>query len=69
MRIQSLLEALQDRIVDEKAILRAFQKRAETREAIRRQILHDELLLPELVRQLVEAQLAQRWHSSRRTVA
>jgi hypothetical protein len=51
------LEALQDRIVDEKAILRAFQKRAETREAIRRQILHDELLqLPELVRQLVEAQ-------------
>jgi len=51
------LEALQDRIVDEKAILRAFQKRAEMREAIRRQILHDELLqLPELVRQLVEAQ-------------
>jgi hypothetical protein len=51
------LEALQDRIVDEKAILRAFQKRAEVREAIRRQILHDELLqLPELVRQLVEAQ-------------
>jgi hypothetical protein len=51
------LEALQDRIVDEKAILRAFQKRAETREAIRRQILHDELLqLPELVRQMVEAQ-------------
>ena len=31
------LEALQDRIVDEKAILRAFQKRAEMREAIRRQ--------------------------------
>jgi hypothetical protein len=51
------LEALQDRIVDEKAILRALEKRAETREAIRRQILHDELLqLPELVRQLVEAQ-------------
>jgi len=51
------LEALQDRIVDEKAILRAIQKRVETREAIRRQILHDELLqLPELVRQLVEAQ-------------
>ena len=51
------LEALQDRIVDEKAILRAFQKRAEVREAIRRQILHDELLqLPELVRKLVETQ-------------
>jgi hypothetical protein len=51
------LEALQDRIVDEKAILRALEKRAEVREAIRRQILHDELLqLPELVRQLVEAQ-------------
>jgi hypothetical protein len=51
------LEALQDRIVDEKAILRAFQKRAEVRKAIRRQILHDELLqLSELVRQLVEAQ-------------
>jgi hypothetical protein len=51
------LEALQDRIVDEKAILRAFQKHAEVREAVRRQILHDELLqLPELVRQLVEAQ-------------
>jgi hypothetical protein len=51
------LEALQDRIVDEKAILRALEKRAEVREAIRRQILHDELLqLPELVRQLIEAQ-------------
>ena len=51
------LEALQDRIVDEKAILRAIQKRAEVREAIRRHILHDEFLqLPELVRQLVEAQ-------------
>ena len=63
------LEALQDRIVDEKAILRAFQKRAETREPIRRQILHDKLLqLPELVRQLVEAQSATR-HRSRRTIA
>jgi hypothetical protein len=52
-----LLEALQDRIVDEKAILRAIQKRAEVREAIRRHILHDEFLqLPELVRQLIEAQ-------------
>ena len=51
------LEALQDRIVDEKAILRALEKRAEVREAIRRQILHDEFLqLPELVRQLIEAQ-------------
>ena len=51
------LEALQDRIVDEKAILRAIQKRVEVREAIRRHILHDEFLqLPELVRQLVEAQ-------------
>jgi hypothetical protein len=51
------LEALQHRIVDEKAILRALEKRAEVREAIRRQILHDELLqLPELVRQLIEAQ-------------
>jgi len=57
MRTQSFLEALQDRIVDEKAILRALEKRAEVREAIRRQILHDEFLqLPELVRQLIEAQ-------------
>jgi hypothetical protein len=52
-----LLEVLQERIVDEKVILRVLEKRAETREAIRRQILHDEFLqLPELVRQLIEAQ-------------
>jgi hypothetical protein len=53
-----LLEALQDRIVDEKAILRAIQKRAEVREAIRRLVLRDDFLqLPDLVRQLIEAQL------------
>jgi DNA repair exonuclease SbcCD ATPase subunit len=53
-----LLEALQERIVDEKAILRALEKRAETREAIRRLVLRDDFLqLPDLVRQLIEAQL------------
>ena len=58
-----LLEALQERIVDEKAILRALEKRAETREAIRRLVLRDDFLqLPDLVRQLIEAQLRNEAH-------
>ncbi|MCS7065144.1 MAG: hypothetical protein NZL85_02585, partial [Fimbriimonadales bacterium] len=52
-----LLRALQDRIVDEQAILRVLSQRAEAREAIRRYVLQDELLeLPALVRELIEAQ-------------
>ncbi|MCX7926435.1 MAG: hypothetical protein N2554_11600 [Fimbriimonadales bacterium] len=51
------LEALQERIVDEKAILRVLEKRAEVRDIVRRQILQDDFLrLPALVEQLIEAQ-------------
>jgi hypothetical protein len=51
------LEALQERIVDEKAILRVLEKRAEVRDAVRRQILQEDFLrLPALIQQLIEAQ-------------
>ncbi|MCS7208923.1 MAG: hypothetical protein NZ874_05050 [Fimbriimonadales bacterium] len=51
------IEALQERIVDEKAILRVLDKNAEVRDAVRRRILQEEFLqLPALIRQLIEAQ-------------
>jgi len=48
-------EALQERLVNEKVLLRLLEQRAELREAARRLILGDELLqLPALMRELAE---------------